>query len=86
LKKLGVFIPILLTLVLAFSIINNVNATSIMIYGDLSDGWVSDTGGINPSFVGLRVGDNYFLVIIPIPSADARVKIMAPKTGLNPAR
>ena len=59
LKRLGVFIPILLTVVLALSMVPNVCASSVIIYGDSSDGWVTDFGGINSGATVLRIGDDY---------------------------
>lgn len=58
-KKICVLIAAFLTIVLTFSTIPHAIAVPIIIYGDTSDGWVTDTGGINALFIGLRIGDNY---------------------------
>jgi hypothetical protein len=58
LKKLGVFIPILLTIVLAFSIIPQTSAaTTNIIYSDLSDGYITSGVGAYDSAVSMWVGD-----------------------------
>jgi hypothetical protein len=55
LKKFGVFIPILLTIVLAFSIVPNVNAATDIIYSDSEDGIVGSSGFVNTDV--LNTGD-----------------------------
>jgi hypothetical protein len=59
LKKILVLIAAFLTMMLTLSIIPHAIAVPMIIYGDTSDGWVTDTGGINTGFIGLRIGDNY---------------------------
>ncbi len=55
LKKLGLFIPILLTIVLAFSIIPNASASPDIIFSDSEDGSVGSNAFVNT--VVINVGD-----------------------------
>jgi hypothetical protein len=60
LKKLGVFIPILLTIVLAFSIMPQTSAAATYtIYSDLSDGFITIGTIISSGGPTLPVGDIY---------------------------
>lgn len=52
-------ISVLIVIVSFSSTLSMAAAAPGTVFGDPSDGWVSDTGGTNTGFVGLRVGDNW---------------------------
>jgi hypothetical protein len=59
LKKFGVFIPILLTIVLAFSIMPQISAVTNIIYSDLSDGYITSDDAAFSSASQMWIGDIY---------------------------
>lgn len=56
-KKFGVFIPLFLTILLAFSIISNVNAAPDIIYSHTEDGYVDSNNSVYDGFTSMRIGD-----------------------------